>query len=112
MRNRIGIVALVIFGGTGCFFIGFYNQAVGNFFLDKDVLIGGLTIFGVAYYLYAQYLEKKNLKDRLYNDNNYEKIQALESQKRNRKTYHEKLDEVKKELIEEMHKLVKEVKKK
>lgn len=111
MKNRIGLVVLIIFGGTGCFFWGYFNQEVGKFFLNKDALIGGLTVFGISYYVYAQYLEKRNLRDKYYHEHVREEVERLREEKYKRVTYHEKLDEVKTLLIEEMHKIKKEVKK-
>lgn len=94
--------------GTGCFLIGYYNESICTFFFNKDAMIGALAVVALSYFLYSQHLEKKLI----WKEGDSERIWELEQQKRNRKTYHEKLDETKNEIIEEMHKLYKQVKSK
>ncbi len=107
MSSRILRVIIIIVLGAGCFLLGYYNDSICTFFFNKDAMIGLLLAGLLGYFLYSQYLEKKLIRKE--GDSN--KIWELEEQKRNRKTYHQKLDEVKSELIEEMHKLYKQVKK-
>ncbi len=76
---------LVIVGIIASFVIGYFNQELGVFFLNKDALIGCLLATAIAYFLYSQHLEKKVLRLRNENDVQYQKLEAANSKIWNRK---------------------------
>lgn len=109
MKERIFRTILWVIIGVIMFVLGYYNQQVQAYFLNKDALIGLLFAVGFGYFLYSQFLEKKILKNKIYHEHDRRELEEHRQKEYRRKTYHEKLDSVKAELIGRMKEQNKEL---
>ena len=110
MTMRPHRIILIVLIGASCFVAGYFNQEVSKFFLNKDALIGLLSTLLAGCYAYTTYLEKKNIRRSEHESRQYEQLEELRYKDRNRKDIKELIKESKTQIVEEMHKLAKELK--
>lgn len=107
MRERVFRTIAWILIGIASFFMGYYNQEIQTFFFNKNALIGMLSAALVFFVLYCRFLQDKNLKQKLYHENDKDELRRYRDRDYSKTAIANKIDGLKGEIkgrYEDLHK--------
>lgn len=112
MSSRILRVIVIIVLGTGCFFMGYYNEAICTFFFNKDAMIGLLSVSLMGTIFYSQSLKGKLSYSRYNSEIVSNELSDMRTKYYNRKDIKKIVEDSKDEIIVKMESLYKQAKQK